>query len=591
MPKSSVISVKKPVKAVVKQPVNAPAKVEAPKPLKKIVRNFGKPAFQKNGFRHGHFMERKQVTLLAGSSKTVHIKVKQLKTKDVILVLDFGSQYTQLIARRIRESKVYSRIVPFNISAQEIKEIAPKGIILSGGPMSVYDPGAPHPDKGIFTLGIPILGVCYGMQVITQMLGGKVNKCKDREYGRAELFIDSNRDLFLNLPTNLTSWMSHGDEIIKLPPGFDRFAHTLNNNCAAMGNRSKKVFGVQFHPEVVHTQRGTQVLQNFVIQICGCLPRWTIDRFIDASIRKLQEEVGKKKVILGLSGGVDSSVAAVLIHKAIGNNLQCIFVDNGLLRKNEVASVQKTFKGYYKINLNVIDAQKRFLDELKGITDPEQKRKIIGRVFVEVFQEAAKKIKGAEFLGQGTLYPDVIESISPTGGPSAVIKSHHNVGGLPKELHLKLLEPFRELFKDEVRVIGKHLAVPESILKRQPFPGPGLAIRILGDVTEERLTILREADERVLEEMKRAGLYSEVWQSFAVLLPIKTVGVMGDQRTYENVIALRCVNSLDGMTADWVHLPYDLMGKISNRIINEVRGVNRVVYDISSKPPATIEWE
>ncbi|MBF0569447.1 MAG: glutamine-hydrolyzing GMP synthase [Candidatus Omnitrophica bacterium] len=538
-----------------------------------------------------HKLEQRKVSLLKGSTKTLNIKVRKIKSRDVILVLDFGSQYTQLIARRIRECKVFSQIVPFNITPDRIKELGAKGLILSGGPMSVYDKDAPHPNKEIFKMGLPILGVCYGLQVITQMFGGKVNKSKDREYGRAELFIDSNKDLFSNLPTNLTCWMSHGDEIISLPPGFEKIAHTLNNGCAAFANRSKKIYGVQFHPEVVHTQRGVQVLQNFTHSICGCLPRWTMDRFIDASIKKIQETVGNKKVVLGLSGGVDSSVAAVLISKAIGMNLYCIFVDNGVLRKNEAKAVHNTFKGNFRMNFHVVDASKRFLKELAGVTDPEEKRKIIGRVFVEVFQENAKRIKSVEFLGQGTLYPDVIESVSPTGGPSAVIKSHHNVGGLPKSLHLQLLEPLRDLFKDEVRAIGKVLGLQDVILKRQPFPGPGLAIRILGDVTEERLNILREADERVLEEIKKANLYNEVWQSFAVLLPVKTVGVMGDQRTYENVIAIRCVSSVDGMTADWVHLPYELLGKISNRIINEVRGVNRVVYDISSKPPATIEWE
>lgn len=524
-------------------------------------------------------------------SALLTMKIKKQKSRETILILDFGSQFTQLIARRIRESKVFSRIVPYNISIEAIKEHNPKGLILSGGPMSVYDKNAPVPNKEIFKLGLPILGVCYGMQLITDIFGGKVGKGKDREYGRAELFIDNNRDLFANLPTNLTCWMSHGDEIQKAPPGFSILAHTLNAPIAAIGNRSKNIYGVQFHPEVIHTQRGINILQNFVTQICGCLPRWTMDKFIDAAIREITENVGSKKVVLGLSGGVDSSVAAVLIQKAIGSRLYCIFVDNGLLRKNEVTSVQRTFKGHFNMNLTVVDAQKRFMKRLENISDPEEKRKIIGDEFVNVFQEAANKIKGVEFLAQGTLYPDVIESVSPTGGPSAVIKSHHNVGGLPKTMKLKLVEPFRELFKDEVRVIGKVLNAPESILKRQPFPGPGLAIRIIGPVTEERLVMLREADEIVLDEMKRANLYANVWQSFAVLLPIKTVGVMGDQRTYENVVAIRAVNSTDGMTADWVQLPYELLGKMSNRIINEVHGVNRVVYDISSKPPATIEWE
>jgi len=514
-----------------------------------------------------------------------------MRNKDIILVLDFGSQYTQLIARRVRESKVFSRIVPYNISEEEIKKINPKGLIFSGGPMSVYDKNAPLPKKEIFKLKIPILGICYGAQLITHMMGGKVKQTSEREYGRAELFIDVTKDIFFNLPSNLTCWMSHGDEIKKIPQGFKPIAHTLSTPIAAFSDRRRKIFAVQFHPEVVHTQRGSQLLANFLFQVCGCLPRWTMDKLVKQQIKEIKEIVKDKQVVMGLSGGVDSSVAAVLINQAIGKRLHCIFVDNGVLRKNEVTSVQRTFKNHFKMNLQVVDAQKRFLTRLKNVTDPEQKRKIIGDEFIKVFQEVAKRKKKVEFLGQGTLYPDVIESASPFGGPSATIKSHHNVGGLPKRMKLKLIEPFRELFKDEVRQIGKHLGVPESIVKRQPFPGPGLAIRIVGEVTKERLEIIREADERVLEEIRKAGLYDEIWQSFAVLLPIKSVGVMGDQRTYENAIAVRCVNSVDGMTADWVTLPPDLLAKIANRIINEVPGVNRVVYDISSKPPATIEWE
>ncbi len=519
------------------------------------------------------------------------LRIRKNRTKDIIVVLDFGSQYSQLIARRIRECKVFSKIVPYNISAEELLEIGPKGIIFSGGPLSVYDHGSAMPKMEILKLGIPILGVCYGMQAITELLGGKVQPSKEREFGRAELFIDNSRDLFQNLPANLTCWMSHGDAIKTLPDGFVTIAHTLNAPIAAIANRTKKIFGVQFHPEVVHTQRGVQILSNFVFQICGCLPRWTVDKFIMNAIKEIKETVGNKKVVLGLSGGVDSSVAAILIHKAIGKRLSSIFVDNGLIRKGESTSVQRTFKGNFNMNLYTIDAEKRFLVRLKGVTDPEEKRKIIGDEFVKVFSEKAKKIKDVEFLAQGTIYPDVIESISPTGGPSVTIKSHHNVGGLPKNLKFKLIEPLRELFKDEVRLIGKNLGIPDTVLKRQPFPGPGLAIRILGEVTKERLEILREADERVLDEIKKAGLYNDIWQSFAILLPIKTVGVMGDQRTYENVIAIRCVSSTDGMTADWVQLPYDLLSRMSSRIINEVKGVNRVVYDVSSKPPATIEWE
>lgn len=519
------------------------------------------------------------------------IKVRKIKSKDVILVLDFGSQYTQLIARRIRENKVFSKIVPYNITPEEIKELKPKGLIFSGGPLSVYDENAPMPNEEIYKLDLPILGICYGMQAIVHQHGGKVKASQGREFGRAELFVDSNKDLYSNLPSNITCWMSHSDEIKKLPAGFVKLAHTLNASVAAIANRKKKIFGVQFHPEVVHTQRGTQLLLNFIFQICGCLPRWTMDKYINSTVKKIKEQVGNKKVILGLSGGVDSSVAAVLINKAIGKKLYCVFVDNGLLRKNEASKVERNFKNNFNINLSVANSGKRFLERLKGVEDPEEKRMVIGDEFVKVFMDKSKRVTNIGFLAQGTLYPDVIESHSPTGGPSVVIKSHHNVGGLPKDLKYELIEPFRELFKDEVREIGKHLGLPDSILKRQPFPGPGLAIRILGEVTQERLEMLREADDRIVDEIKKAGLYNEIWQAFGILLPIKTVGVMGDQRTYENVIAIRAVTSTDGMTADWAQVPYDVLGKISNRVINEVHGVNRVVYDVSSKPPATIEWE
>ena len=512
-------------------------------------------------------------------------------TRQTIVILDFGSQYTQLIARRVRENKVFSKIVPYNMPAKEIAVLSPKGLILSGGPASVTAKKSPYPDPKIFKLGVPVLGICYGMQAITEMFAGKVRHTKEREYGKVELFIDDNTDLFSHMPGNFTCWESHGDYVKKLPKGFRVIAHTQSTPITAISNRSKKIYGVQFHPEVTHTEKGNQILGNFLFKICGCLDRWTMQSFIKDSVENIKKTIGRDKVVLGLSGGVDSSVAALLIHKAIGRNLRCIFIDNGLLRRDEPQQIKKVFRNIYHLNLDYVDRSKRFLERLKGITDPEQKRKIIGEEFVRVFEEEAKKTKGVKFLGQGTLYPDVIESISPTGAPSSRIKSHHNVGGLPAHMKLKLIEPLRELFKDEVRQIGRALVLPEVIINRQPFPGPGLAIRIIGEITKERLELLREVDRRVIEEIINAGLYEQVWQSFAVLLPVKSVGVMGDERTYENVVAFRCVSSLDGMTADWAKLPYEVLEKISNRIINEVKGVNRVVYDISSKPPATIEWE
>ena len=516
----------------------------------------------------------------------------QKSSKQNVLVLDFGSQTTQLIARRVREAQVYCEIHPFNISIQRIKAMAPKGIILSGGPSSVYDEDAPKIGTEIFDLGIPILGICYGMQLTSLLLGGQVERSDHREYGHARLIIDDTDEIFHGLLTGEPGhqvWMSHGDKVEKIPEGFNVLAHSASCPVAAMAHAEKSIFGVQFHPEVAHTEIGMDVIRNFLFRVCKCTPDWTMESFVSTTVEEIKRKVGDGRVICALSGGVDSTVTALLIHKAIGKNLVCVFVNNGLLRKNEPETVLAFLK-QFDLNVVYVDAEERFLQKLKGVEDPEKKRKIIGNEFIEIFEEEASKTGHVDFLAQGTLYPDVIESVS-FKGPSATIKSHHNVGGLPDVMKLDLIEPLRELFKDEVRRVAKELGMPYELINRHPFPGPGLAIRILGEVTHERLNILREADHIVLEEMKASDWYWKVWQSFAVLLPIKTVGVMGDERTYDHVVALRVVDSLDAMTADWSKLPYDLLGRMSNRIINEVRGVNRVCYDISSKPPATIEWE
>lgn len=506
-----------------------------------------------------------------------------------VLVLDFGGQYARLIARRVRECKVYSEIVPHDISAKELKDRRPAGLIMSGGPASVYVENAPVCDKGIFELGIPILGICYGMQLMANLLGGRVAKTGKSEYGKTSLTVSKDTPLFEDLPLEQTAWMSHRDLVDKLPPGFAATASTPTTEIAAFEDEKRRLYGTQFHPEVVHTPHGMQILKNFLYDICDCSPTWTMVGIIESEVARIRELVGGGNIICGLSGGVDSATAAVLVHKAVGDKLTCILVDHGLLRKGEADQVEETFRKHFKINLIRANVQKRFLDKLKGVTDPEKKRLLIGHEFIRVFEGEASKIKDVRFLVQGTLYPDVIES--GANKQAAKIKTHHNVGALPVDMDFELIEPLRLLFKDEVREVAAELGLPEEIVWRQPFPGPGLAIRIIGEVTEERLAVLREADAIVEEEIKRAGMYRHVWQSFAILPAVKTVGVMGDARTYSYPIVVRAVTSQDAMTADWAKLPYDVLERMSNRIINEVPDVNRVVYDISSKPPGTIEWE
>jgi GMP synthase (glutamine-hydrolysing) len=513
---------------------------------------------------------------------------------DTIIVLDFGAQYSQLIARRVRESRVYCEILPYNAPLDVLRSKAPKGIIFSGGPSSVYAPGAPRVDRGVFDLGVPILGICYGIQLTSFLLGGRVRRAARREYGMARLRIRSRKGIFAGVKPSLDVWMSHGDHVEKVPPGFKVLATTANCPNAAYANEKRGIWGVQFHPEVVHTQMGRRILENFARKVCACRPTWTMESYAKQAVEDIRARVGRGRVLCGVSGGVDSTVAAVLIHRAVGDQLSCVFVNNGVLRLDEGPKVVAAFRRHLKVPLTYVDAEDEFLSKLAGVADPEAKRKAIGNTFIRVFERTARRLQAERgpfgFLAQGTLYPDVIESVS-VKGPSAVIKSHHNVGGLPEDMKFKLVEPLRELFKDEVRALGAKLGIPREMLWRQPFPGPGLAVRCLGAVDRSRLDILRKADAIVAEEIRKAGLYYSIWQSFAVLTPLKTVGVMGDERTYDHVCAIRAVDSTDAMTADWVKLPHDLLGRISTRIINEVKGINRVVYDITQKPPGTIEWE
>ena len=537
--------------------------------------------------------------LSAQPTEQANIKSSDFGSLDrqMIAILDFGSQYSELIARRIRETEVYSEVLSYRTTADQLRELNPKGIILSGGPSSVYDDRAPLCDPEIWNLGIPVIGVCYGMQLMVQQLGGVVERAERGEYGKANLLVDSTSKLLDAVPDNSVMWMSHGDSVMQMPDGFELLAHTENTPCAAIADPTRNFYGVQFHPEVVHSQSGQILISNFVYQVCGCKPTWTTEAFVEQAIREVKERVGDKQVLLALSGGVDSSTLAFLLHRAIGDKLTCMFIDQGFMRKGEPERLVKLFDEQFHIPVVHVQARDRFLGVVKGISDPEEKRKKIGHEFIRVFETESKRLGPFDYLAQGTLYPDVIESADTNADPATgervavKIKSHHNVGGLPKDLQFKLIEPLRKLFKDEVRKVGQILGLPDEIVKRQPFPGPGLAIRILGEITEEKLDILRDADLIVRQEVNKAGLYNEIWQAFAVLLPVRSVGVMGDKRTYAFPIVLRMVKSEDGMTADWARVPYDLLETISTRIVNEVKGVNRVVYDITSKPPGTIEWE